>query len=106
MEFTCITPAQFWPFVSSWHTALLTTWGLGFGGVWMLASAHALHLPTIKVQVFHAGLRVEVQGPVISVVQWCSVFRIKSKFFFVFFCFLSEFVSVGVTPCQTLHTVD
>jgi len=28
--------------------------GALFGGVWMLASAHVLHLPIIKVQLFHA----------------------------------------------------
>jgi len=38
--------------VSSWHTALLTTWGLEFGGVWTLASAYALCLPTNSVKVF------------------------------------------------------
>src|SRR5882724_5191384 len=37
--------------------------GLRFRGVWTLASAHVLCLPTIKVQVFHVdqGLKSEVQ---------------------------------------------
>jgi len=65
--------------VSGGHTALLTTWGLGYGGFKMLASAHVLPLHTNKIWVFHAGLRIKIWGPVRFVVCQSSVFRVKSK---------------------------
>jgi len=66
-------------FVSSGHTVLLTTWGLGFRGFQTLASACALHLPTVKVQIFCIGLRVEDQCLVRFVIQQCFVFGVKSE---------------------------
>src|SRR5882724_2407142 len=66
--------------VCQWWVHCATNWlAAQFRGLWMLASACALHLPTIKVQVFHTWLGVKVRGLVRYTVHWSVVLRIKSK---------------------------